>query len=179
MYSSFTFWWNCYSRINTVKVQLVECLFCQGVFYPSCTRAKNVTSSVAWKPESKLSNITCTEKEVYDLIWALPKKTAYGSNNISSNICWRAQLMLLFHQSILSSTCPLVWAPFLMTGRVQCDSNVQSGDPKLASNYHPTLLLSLLKRINCCVTCLVIHCFLIICLILDLEARPRRPWYLL
>ena len=102
---------------------------------------------------NKLSEISSTEEDVYDLIRSLPKKTACGPDSISSAMLKGTidalvpSLTDVFNLSLSSGTVPDEWK------RSNITPVFKSGDPKYASNYHPSSLLSLpsklLERIVC------------------------------
>ena len=94
----------------------------------------------------ELSNITCTESEVYDLIRVLPNKTASGPDILSNMLKGTIDAIVpsitnVFNLSLSSGTVPDDWK------RSNVTPVYKSGDPKLASNYRPISLLSLPSKI--------------------------------
>ena len=90
-----------------------------------------------------LSEISCSEEEVLNLICSLPRKTASGIEGISSP-------MLRGSAGAISSTLTHLFNFSLSSGRVPREWKVskivpvfKNGNPNLVSNYCPISLLSL------------------------------------
>ena len=132
-----------------------------------------------------LSNISCSQEEVLDLLSRYKLKTAAGPDGVSSRILREtarsvsSSLTELFNLSLKKAKVPDQWKISNMT------PIFKSGGPSSALNYHPISLLPLISKIleriihSRLMNYLQIVSYPAVSMHSDLVPPPKRPYFLL
>ena len=111
---------------------------------PLCADTNQPQASRSGTP---LSNISCSQEEVLDLLYTYKLKTAAGPDGVSSRMLQEtarsisSSLTELFNLSLKKAKVPDQWKISNMT------PIFKSGGPSSALNYHPISLLPLISKI--------------------------------
>ena len=131
-----------FNKANLLNQFFKSCFTCSTL--PLCA---DISQPLASRSGPLLSNISCSQEEVLDLLSTYKLKTAAGPDSVSSRMLQETarsispSLTELFNLSLKKAKVPDQWKISNIT------PIFKSGDPSSALNYHPISLLPLISKI--------------------------------